>query len=299
MIIVITIRDYLQTKGCSDDLAHLICLISEQAVPIREAFLSNQRYAASLNTSGELQTELDTWSDNHLTDVFIKSGLVSSIASEEQDDVVCCPDSPDGYVVVMDPLDGSSLIAVNLAVGTIVGIYESGPVLRKGRDMKAALYLLYGPMTTLTLSIGSGVATFARAPDGRYLLMEDGIRMPEGNLYGSGGERPQWTKKHAAFISGIEDEGGKCRYSGSFVADFHQVLKYGGLYAYPGIVEKPKGKLRLLFEAQPIGFLASQAGGRISDGSTDILDIQPTEVHQKTPIYVGSRGLIERLEAMK
>lgn len=296
---MITLQEYLKQKGCEEELARLIQLIADEAGPIRAAFLSNQQYATSLNVSGELQTELDAWSDAHLIKIFSACGLVSLIASEEQDEVVECEESPDGYTVVMDPLDGSSLIAVNLAVGTIVGIYEGGgSVLRKGKDMKAALYLLYGPMTTLTLSVGSGVAIFALTEDGRYLLMKDGVRMPEGNLYGSGGERPKWTMKHASFIAEIEDAGGKCRYSGSFVADFHQILKYGGLYAYPGAVGKPEGKLRLLFEAQPIGFIASQAGGRISNGQSDILDLIPEKVHQKTPIYVGSRGLIERLEAM-
>ncbi|MDO8841701.1 class 1 fructose-bisphosphatase [Methanocalculus sp.] len=295
---MITVQEYLKEHACEEDLASLICLIAKQAGPIRSAFLSNQRYAASLNSSGELQAEMDTWSDKLITDVLSASGLVCAIASEEQEHIVECPASQRGYAVVMDPLDGSSLIAVNLAVGTIIGIFEGGSVLQPGRTMKGALYLLYGPMTTLTLSIGSGVALFALSDDGRYLLMEDGIRIPEGNLYGSGGVRPEWTDKHARFIAAIENEGGKCRYSGSFVADFHQILKYGGLYAYPAAKGKPDGKLRLVFEAQPIGFLAAQAGGRISNGSSDILDIMPSEVHQKTPIYVGSRGLIERLESM-
>jgi D-fructose 1,6-bisphosphatase (EC 3.1.3.11) len=295
---MITVKEYLREKNCESDLADLICLIAEQAGPIRSAFISNQRYAASLNTSGEVQAEMDTWSDTHISKILAGSGLVSLIASEEQEKVFACRDSGGRYSVVMDPLDGSSLIAVNLAVGTIVGIYEGCSVLRKGNEMRAALYLLYGPMTTLTLSIGSGVALFSLADDGRYLLMEDSITMPEGTIYGSGGKRPEWTKKHSDFITSLEAEGAKTRYSGSFVADFHQILKYGGLYAYPAARGKPEGKLRLVFEAQPIGFLAEQAGGRISNGSCDILDILPEDVHQKTPIYVGSRGIIERLEAL-
>jgi len=295
---MITVQDYLREKNCEADLAELICLIAEQAGPIRSAFISNQRYAASLNTSGEVQAEMDTWSDIHITKQLAGSGLVSLIASEEQEEVYECEGSRGRYSLVMDPLDGSSLIAVNLAVGTIIGIYEGQSVLRKGKEMRAALYLLYGPMTTLTLSIGYGVALFSLADDGRYLLMEDSITMPEGTIYGSGGKRPEWTKKHLEFITALEAEGAKSRYSGSFVADFHQILRYGGLYAYPAARGKPEGKLRLVFEAQPIGFLAAQAGGRISNGSSDILDILPEDVHQKTPIYVGSRGIIERLEAL-
>ncbi|NYT05212.1 MAG: fructose-1,6-bisphosphatase [Methanomicrobiales archaeon] len=293
---MISLREYLDTTRCEEPLKDLIELIAYQAIPIREAFLSNQAYAASLNASGEQQAALDTWSDRHLTNVLQESKLVAELASEEQPDVVRFPGATTNYAVVMDPLDGSSLIQVNLAVGTIVGIFGEGGVLQKGERLRAAMYMLYGPMTVLTITVGEGVCLFALNEARQYVLLSGGVRMPEGNLYGSGGIRPDWTEAHTACIGQIEGEGAKLRYSGSFVADFHQILKYGGVYCYPALKKKEEGKLRLLFEAIPIGFIAAQAGGAISNGRGDILAIEPTAVHQRTPIYVGSSGLIRHIE---
>ncbi|MDR3102465.1 MAG: fructose-1,6-bisphosphatase [Methanocalculaceae archaeon] len=289
-----TVQEYLKNSGVYEDLSKIISLVAEQAVPIRAAFISNQGYAGSVNASEEQQVAMDTWSDAHITRVLAKSGLVRAVASEEQDDITTFSTSA-RYSVVMDPLDGSSLIAVNLCVGTIGGIYD-GDVLQPGKNLKAAFYILYGPVTTLTLSVGRGVAIFAMDADGVYQLQQDNVQIPEGNLYGSGGLRTEWLPKHTIFITDIETAGGKNRYSGSFVADFHQVLKYGGVYAYPPTKGLENGKLRLVFEANPIGFLAVQAGGAVSNGISSTLAIVPSNVHQKTPVYVGSRGMIEAIE---
>lgn len=289
-----TLQEYLKKSGVYEDLGKIITLIADQAAPIRAAFISNQSYAGSTNASGEQQAAMDTWSDTHITRVLAKSGLVRAVASEEQDDITTFASSAK-YSVVMDPLDGSSLISVNLCVGTIVGIYD-GDIFQPGKSLKAAFYLLYGPMTTLTLSVGHGVAIFAMNTNGVYQLLEDNVKMPEGKLYGSGGLRTEWLPEHAKFIADIEAAGGKNRYSGSFVADFHQVLKYGGVYAYPPTTTSADGKLRLVFEANPIGFLAVQAGGAVSNGTTNTLAIVPAKVHQRTPIYVGSRGMIQAIE---
>ena len=292
-----TLQEYLKECGAADNLSALILLIAEQAVPIREAFISNQNYADSKNSSGETQAEMDTWSDTHITNTLAASGLVREVASEERDEIVHLVESAP-YSVVMDPLDGSSLIKVNLCVGTIVGIYE-GSSLQAGKNLKAAFYMLYGPMTTVTVSVGKGVAIFALDKDGVYKMLKNNVRIPEGNLYGSGGIRTEWLEKHAKFISRIENEGAKSRYSGSFVADFHQILTYGGVYAYPPSEKQPNGKLRLVFEANPIGFLAAQAGGAISNGVSSTLEIVPEQVHQRTPIYVGSRGMISKIESIE
>ena len=289
-----TLQEYLKNSGVYEDLSKIILLISEQANAIRSAFISNQSYAGSVNASGEQQAAMDTWSDTHITRVLARSGLVRAVASEEQDDITTFSSSA-RYSVVMDPLDGSSLIKVNLCVGTIVGIYD-GDLMQPGKNLKAAFYILYGPMTTLTLSVGRGVAIFALNTDGVYQLLEDKVQMPEGNLYGSGGLRTEWLPEHAKFIAEIEAAGGKNRYSGSFVADFHQILKYGGVYAYPPTTSSGNGKLRLLFEANPIGFLAVQAGGAVSNGVSSTLALVPEKVHQRTPIYVGSRGMIAAIE---
>ncbi|MDR0438981.1 MAG: fructose-1,6-bisphosphatase [Methanocalculaceae archaeon] len=288
------LQKYLENSGVCEDLCKIIVLIADQATSIREAFIGNQSHADSTNASGEQQTTMDIWVDTHITRILAKSGLVHVIASEEQDDITTFSSSSK-YSVVMDPLDGSSLISVNMCVGTIVGIYN-GDILQPGKNLEAAFYMLYGLMTTLTLSVGRGVAIFALNSDGVYQMLEDNVQIPEGNLYGSGGLRMEWLPKHSKFIADIEAAGGKNRYSGSFVADFHQVLKYGGVYAYPSTMKSPDGKLRLVFEVNPIGFLAIQAGGAVSNGVSNTLAIAPAKVHQRTPIYIGSRGMIEAIE---
>jgi fructose-1,6-bisphosphatase I len=295
---MISLRQYLENTSCDEGLRDLIELIARQAIPIRNAFITNQRYVATTNISGEQQAAMDTWADAHITRVLRESGLVAELASEEQDEILVFPGATTAYAVVMDPLDGSSLIQTNLAVGTIVGIFGNGKVLQKGADLQAALYLLYGPMTTLTLTVGEGVVIFALNGEGEYVLMEEGVTMPEGELYASGGLKKDWTEAHARFIDFVENKGFKLRYSGSFVADFHQILKYGGFYCYPALEGKPEGKLRLLFEGIPIGFIAHQAGGAISNGRGDLLEVVPEKPHQRTPIYVGSRGVIRKMEEL-
>lgn len=291
-----TLEEYLDGTSAEQGLKDLVLLIAAQAVPIRGAFLTNQTYAGTTNQSGEEQAAMDTWADRHITGVLKRSGLVREIASEEQDEVLRIPESHGEYAVVMDPLDGSSVIQANLAVGTIIGIYDHGTVMQSGDKMRAALYMLYGPMTVLTLTVGEGVQIFALDSHNQYVLLEANVQMPEGNLYGSGGSRTIWIDAHARFIDACEKEGYKLRYSGSFVADFHQILKYGGIYCYPAVVGKREGKLRLMFEANPIGFIASQAGGASCDGMENVLKINPEYAHQKTPLYVGSKGLIEKVK---
>lgn len=288
-----TLRHYLDETACEEPLKDLIELIAYQSIPIRDAFIDNQTYADTENVYGEEQAALDKWADQHIISVLGESGFVKAIASEEQADIVRFPDALGDYSVVMDPLDGSSLIQVNLAVGTIVGIYRGGDPLQKGEDLAVGMYMLYGPMTVLTLTVGNGVFTFAMNSEGIFVLLKENVQMPEGKLFGSGGLRNEWLPGHHDFISICEQSGGKLRYSGSFVADFHQILTYGGVYCYPAIQGKPEGKLRLVFEGNPIGFIAKQAGGAITDGTQDLLTIVPKKPDHRTPIYVGSKNVIE------
>ena len=160
------------------------------------------------------------------------------------------------------------------------------------------MYILYGPLTLLTLTVKKGVQIFALNKKKEFVLLEENIRMPEGNLYGIGGLKKDWTDKHAKFIEILEKEGYKLRYSGSFVADFHQILKYGGIFSYPALKGHEKGKLRIVFEANPLGFIAEEAGGKISDGKASTLDIIPGKLDQRTPVYVGSAGIVRRMEEM-
>ncbi|MCK5474632.1 MAG: fructose-1,6-bisphosphatase [Candidatus Aenigmarchaeota archaeon] len=294
---MVSLEQHLTDAACDEKLKELILLLSQQAKPIKDAFVENQDYAGTTNMHGDNQMELDKWADEHLIKILRESQLIKTIASEEQEDIieVITPDNS-GFGVTLDPLDGSSLIAVNLAVGTIIGIYGNGDVLEKGKNMKAAAYILYGPLTVLVYTIKNGVHEFVLNDSGEFVLLRENITMPEGKLYSPGGLKKDHTEKHAKFIQKLEENGHKLRYSGSFVADFHQILRYGGIFSYPALKEKEDGKLRLLFEANPIGFIARQAGGEVSTGLKDILEITPTSIDQRVPIYVGNKSKIKDLE---
>jgi len=292
------LEEHLASFECEENLKELMLLLSRQAKPIKNAFAQNQEYAGTKNIYGEDQIALDKWADEHLISVLRQSGMVKTIASEEQQDIIEVITPNKGFGVTLDPLDGSSLISVNLTVGTIIGIYTDGNVLNKGKNMSAAMYILYGPMTVLVYTIKKGVHEFVLDDDGDFVLLRENIVMPEGNLYAPGGLKKDHTEKHAKFIQQLESSGHKIRYSGSFVADFHQILRYGGIFSYPALKNRKTGKLRLLFEANPIGFIAKEAGGEISTGIKDILEITPESLDQRVPLYVGSKSRIEEIEKL-
>jgi fructose-1,6-bisphosphatase I len=292
---VMNLQEHL--KDVEDDLAKLILLISEQGKKIKRAFISKQSYADTKNIYGEQQVALDKWADEVLIDALKVSGLVRAIASEEQPDVVSVPESNGKYSVTLDPLDGSSLIGVNLAVGTIVGIFQSDTPLNKGMDMVAAMYILYGPLTTLTYTVRAGVHEFVLNADGDFVLQMGNIKIPEGKIYAPGALRKDYLLAHKQFIEKLEADGYKLRYSGSFVADVHQILHKGGVFTYPGFQGREQGKLRLLFECNPMGMIVSEAGGATTTGREDILGIQPTAVDNRVPIYVGGKNEIKLIES--
>lgn len=271
----------------------------EQSKVIKSGFLRGQGKAGTKNIYGEEQMALDKWADDVLIRGLKKSGLVRYIATEEQPGIIEIENPKNEFGVVIDPLDGSSLIDVNLAVGTIAGIFP-GNVLEKGETMLAALYILYGPLTTLTLTAGGGVHDFVMDEKGEFILLQKDVRIPDGKIYAPGALRKDYLPQHSEFIESLEKEGYKLRFSGSFVADVHQILHKGGVFTYPGFKGNEKGKLRLLFEANPIGKIVSEAGGAISNGRTNILSIKPEAVDERTPVYVGGRkeiSLIEKLMA--
>ncbi len=238
---------------------------------------------------------LDKWADEVLISGLKKTRLVRYIATEEQDKIIEIKYPRNQFGVVIDPLDGSSLIDVNLAVGTIIGIYP-GNVLDKGENMIAAMYILYGPLTTLTMTTGSGVHDFVMDENGVFNLTAENVKIPEGKIYAPGALRKDYLPWHSKFIENLENEGYKLRFSGSFVADMHQILHKGGIFTYPGIKGKEKGKLRLLFEANPIGKIITEAGGAISNGRTGILSITPEAIDDITPIYAGGTKEISLIE---
>jgi len=281
-------------SGCDKDLAGLILRIAGICVKIKAGFSSNLGCSETENVYGERQMELDKWADRLLISELKASGLVKYLASEEQPEILEFQSGTD-LGVTMDPLDGSSLIGVNLAVGTIIGIYR-GSVLSPGKEMVGAMYVLYGPLTTLTYTVKKGVHEFVLDGNGQFVLSEENIIIPEGKIFAPGALRREYLPGHLRWIEKLESEGYKIRFSGSFVADVHQILHKGGVFTYPGYKGKEKGKLRLLFEANPMGFIVTQAGGAASSGSLNVLEVMPEAVSQRIPIYIGGKKEIKLIE---
>jgi fructose-1,6-bisphosphatase I len=277
------------------DIGKIILSIAKGAVIVKGGFLRAGTSAGTQNASGETQLEMDKWADEVFFDGLKATGIVASAASEERDEAEML--SPSGrFSVTLDPLDGSSLMGIDLTVGTIVGIYRSNTPLRPGKEMVAAAYVLYGPLTVLVYTAGAGVHEFALMDDGHFLLQNENLTIGKERIYSPGALRKEYLPYHLRFIERLEAEGYKLRFCGSFVADVHQILHKGGVFTYPAFQGKPQGKLRLLFEANPMGFIVRSAGGRISDGARDILSIVPEKLHQRVPIYVGGAKEISIIE---
>jgi len=292
------LKDFLTHAGTEKNLAELILFLSRQASEVRKGFLVNCTNTAACGTKnmfGEDQKPLDKYADDVFVEGLKKSKLVRYIATEEQDSIIEVKDAKHNFGVVIDPLDGSSLLDVNLCVGSIIGICP-GNVLDKGKNMVAALYMLYGPITTLTYTTGSGVHEFAQDEKGEFFLREKDIRIPDGKIYSPGALRKDYLPAHAAWIKDLEEKGYKLRFSGCFVADVHQILHKGGVFTYPAYRGKEKGKLRLLYEANPMGMLVCAAGGAVSDGHKSFREIVPTDIGQRVPLYIGGKQEIAGIE---
>ncbi len=269
------------------------------------------------NVQGEQVQKLDQFADTTFFNMNDHTGRVAVMASEEHADILPIPEKyPAGkYVLLFDPLDGSSNIDYNICLGTIFCIFYKitdgrgglADCLQKGRQVVAAGYLLYGTSTMLVYSTGRGVNGFTLDPSvGEFLLSHPSIRIPEPPQYYSlnQGNEKYWSegvRRYSAWLQGREFDSPSLsgRHVGSLVADFHRNLLAGGVFAYPSDTRdpaKPHGKLRLMYEAIPLAFLAEQAGGLASDGAQNILDIPPQALHQRTPFFVGNHGLVERAE---
>ena len=296
---IMKLKEFLEREGTNKDLAELILFLSRQAPAIRKGFLSKGMKStddkATKNVYGEEQQPLDKYADEVFVEGIRSSRLARYVATEEQEKIVEVERPKAQFGVVIDPLDGSSLIDVNLCVGTIIGIYP-GHVLAKGSTMVAAMYLLYGPLTSVTYTTGKGVHEFVLDESGEFILRQRDLKIPEGKIFAPGALRKDWLPAHAKWIEELEREGYKLRFSGCFVADVHQILHKGGVFSYPGIKGKEKGKLRLLYEANPMGKILYEAGGAISNGRTDILGIIPSAHDDVTPIYAGGKKEIALIE---
>ena len=271
-----------------------------------------------VNIQDEKQQKLDVYANNKFINTLINRNIICGLASEE-DDTYISVNSIDNknqnkYVVLIDPLDGSSNIDVNVSVGTIFSVYtrvsEIGSsvtiddFLQKGRNQVAAGYIIYGTSTMLVYTTGDGVNGFTLNPAiGSFYHSHANIRFPqEGNIYsineGNYLQFPDYVKKYLKFCQMEEgDRPYTSRYIGSLVSDFHRNLIKGGIFLYPNTSKNPKGKLRLLYECNPISFICEQAGGIAIDGKYNILDLKPTSLHQRTPFYCGSKEMVNRLKS--
>lgn len=271
------------------------------------------------NVQGEEQQKLDVYADEKFMQALEAQGQVCGMASEEQEDFVQFDShiAADGnYVVMIDPLDGSSNIDVNVSIGTIFSIYrrvspkgqplEMRDFLQKGREQVAAGYVIYGSSTMLVFTTGKGVNGFTMDPSlGTFYLSHPNMQIPkQGKIYSiNEGNYPHFSsgmKKYIAHCKDVSEDGVRpygARYIGSMVADFHRNMLKGGIFMYPSTTKAPNGKLRLLYECNPFAFIAEQAGGLATDGKNRILDIEPTELHQRVPYFTGSADMVTEVGA--
>lgn len=281
-------------KGIDAQLASLILKISEIGESINDELPLKRGKADTKNVFGETQLAIDKWANKFLIEELGKTSLVKAVASEEEAEIVKVNEKGI-FSITLDPLDGSSNIESNNLVGTIVGIYKED-IPTEGKHQIGAMYILYGPVMTLVYTVKKGVHEFLHTKKG-FILRHENMKIPEpGILYGIGGLRKDWLPAFRELIEELEDEGYKLRYGGAFVGDFNQILNYGGIFAYPALVTKPSGKLRLFFEANPMSFIIEQAGGASTNGTKSILEIKAEDIDQRVPTYVGNKSIIERLE---
>jgi fructose-1,6-bisphosphatase I len=302
-------RHFLDHASGQTDIASILYDINVVAKLIRQkvirAGLSDDIMGSSgvTNASGEDVQSLDIYANNVVKDVLSSHQRFSFMGSEEEDDVVKTDTyETSDYVILFDPLDGSSNIDVNVSVGTIFSIYKKNPqaktledhCLQKGRDQLAAGYVIYGSSVVMVYTAGNGVHGFTYDPTiGEFILSHANIRIPNKSAYYSVNESLYGAcdTHNQAYISNLKQDL-SLRYVGSLVADFHRNLLKGGIYLYPGTTGSPNGKLRLLYEANPLAFICEQAGGSATNGHTPILDMVPTELHQRVPLYIGSTDLV-------
>ena len=269
------------------------------------------------NVHGEQVKKLDMYAHDILFKAMDHGGHLCAMASEEEEGIIHIPEHHEigKYILMFDPLDGSSNIDANVSIGTIFSVYKRispdgkpgtlEDCLQKGVEQVAAGYILYGSSTIFVYTTGKGVYGFTLDPAfGEFLLSHDNIRIPEtAKIYSlNEGNYKYWRsglKKYIKYIQDAKDRGREpysARYIGSMVADIHRSLLYGGIFMYPADKKNPEGKLRLAYECNPMAFIIEAAGGRAIDGEKRILEIQPTDLHERCPIYIGSKDAVDRVE---
>jgi fructose-1,6-bisphosphatase I len=310
-------RQYPKATGQLSNILYDLALAAKMiANKVRSAGLADILGSTeSENVQGEIQQKLDVFANDTIIKALDHGGRLCAMASEESEHVIPIPEGfrTGKYALLFDPLDGSSNIDVNVPVGTIFSIVPKitegrdgtlEDMLQPGRNQSAAGYVIYGSSTMLVYTTGQGVHGFTLDPSiGEFLLSHPDIRIPAEGRYLSVNDayEPLWddrVRKVIRDLRGLDNhrQPRSVRYVGSLVADFHRNLLGGGIFAYPRNRKSPQGKLRLLYEANPLAMIVEQAGGLASDGVQRILDVQPTELHQRSPLYIGSKTDVELVE---
>lgn len=305
------------THALSDLLAHIGLVGKHLSQDLRRAGLLNiLGTTGEINVQGEVVKKLDEIANDTCVKVLRQSRIVCALASEEMErPMILSEGSSRGpYMVLFDPLDGSSNTDVNMPLGSIFSVVANRQggqspserdLVRKGTEQVAAGYLLYGASTMLVFTSGQGVHGFTLDPGiGEYLLSHEAITMPaRGKVYAANeGNGHKWSgglRKYFDYLKTADKATGRpysARYSGCLVADVHRILLGGGIYLYPGELDKPEGKLRLLYEANPLAMVVEQAGGKASTGTMRIMDVEAKALHQRVPLIIGSRDDVTKAE---
>lgn len=305
-------RDHPRATGDFTALLSAIALAGKRiSRDVNRAGLANiVGLTGDTNVQDEKVQKLDVIANRQMQRALAPTGLVCAIGSEEDDGPVHVEHGANGrYVVLYDPLDGSSNIDVGAPIGTIFSIYRRKTavgsstnsledLLQPGRDLAAAGYVLYGSSTMLVYTTGAGVHAFTLDPAiGEFILTDSDFKsIGKAKVYSTNeGNSPRWDEADLEWVAQMKAEGYSTRYIGALVADFHRNLMIGGIFVYPGDSKSPNGKLRLLYEAAPLSFVVEQAGGKATNGRQRILDIVPTELHQRTPLYIGTASEVDRV----
>ncbi len=325
----VTLADFIRKNelqvGASGNLSSVILRIALATKIVsrgvnRAGLASMMGLAGEVNVQGEEQAKLDIYADKVFSSTLGRSGYFLSMVSEEREELWPAKKGSETshYVIAFDPVDGSSNIDVNVSIGTVWGIYrrisdgsnvdpnDTSDFLQPGKNQVAAGYTIYGSSTMFVYSTGHGTHGFTLDPTiGEFILTNPQMEMPQdGNIYSCNeGNYHGWSEGVKQYVDTLKDPSKhasgnthSARYVGSLVADFHRTVLKGGIFMYPGDKKNPNGKLRLLYECAPMAFLAENSGGRASNGNSSISDLVPTDIHARTPLFIGSTKMVEEVE---
>ena len=272
-------------------MQEIIKAIEEASIEIKELIETGDTGKSDQeNSTGDTQLKLDIASDIIIERIFKQLPTVKAIVSEEQENIINLNEDGE-YLIAYDPLDGSSLVDVNLSVGSIYGIYKNE---FNAQNIVASVYVVFGPRVEMVVTIDE--VKMYRLKHGKFEFIQNIVLKQKGNLKAPGSTQSAWAPHHKQMVDDIFNDGYRLRYSGGMVPDLHQILlKGGGLFSYPGTTDRPKGKLRQLFEVFPFALAYEKAGGGAIDGHTRLLEIETTHIHDTTPCFFGSNEEIKRV----